>query len=116
MYENFGFGINAKLVDCRVAERVTSGTLRWFGHGIRLTEDDCGVYKARFRERVIRRPPVKWIYRIDEYWKKLTSEELNVMRRSERIGKCRGILLFGQRWVNSGVGTGCWRYIDRYRK
>ncbi len=47
-------------------------TLRWYGHVMRVNECDFAkrVYESTIEERRIRgRPPVKWINRVEEYWR-----------------------------------------------
>lgn len=40
VYENLGVGVTTIGVGCGVAEWVKPGTLRWFGHVMRMNEDN----------------------------------------------------------------------------
>lgn len=40
MHERFGTGVTKKGVDCGVVEWVECSALRWFGHMMRMNEDD----------------------------------------------------------------------------
>jgi len=62
VYENFGMGATAKGVDCGVVEWVKCGTLRWFGHMVRMNENEFvkRVYKSEIEGPSVRGgPPVK---------------------------------------------------------
>ncbi len=60
-------------MDCGVVEWVKRSTLRWYGHVMRMNE--CAFTKRVFESTiegrgVVGRPPVKWINRVEEYWRK----------------------------------------------
>ncbi len=40
MYERFGMSVTAKGVECGVVEWVKRGALRWFGHVMRMKENE----------------------------------------------------------------------------
>jgi len=55
-----------------VVEWVKCGTLRWFGLVVRMNENEFvkRVYKSKIEGPSVRgRPPVKWINRVDDYWR-----------------------------------------------
>ncbi len=59
-------------MDCGVVEWVKRSTLRWYGHVMRMNE--CAftkrVYESTIEGREVRgRPQVKWINRVEEYWR-----------------------------------------------
>ncbi len=59
-------------MDCGVVEWVKRSTLRWYGHMLRMNECDFTkrVYECTIEGRGVRgRPPVKWINRLEEYWR-----------------------------------------------
>ncbi len=63
-------------MDCGVVEWVKRSTLRWYGHVMRMNE--CAftkrVYESTTEGRGVRgRPPVKWINRVEEYWRERKS-------------------------------------------
>lgn len=52
----------------------------WFRHVMKMNLDDFvrKVYESRILEKGVRgSPPAKWINRVDEYWRNLTSEGLS---------------------------------------
>lgn len=62
MYDNFGMDVTEKGMDCGAAEQMKHGVLRWFGHAIKINEDDCEVCEGITEgEGATGRPPVKWI-------------------------------------------------------
>lgn len=68
MYEKFGVSVTAKGVDCEVDEWLEHNTLRRFGMGDsefvkRMYEDKVKVWGVRGRLAV------KWINRMQEYWR-----------------------------------------------
>ncbi len=68
------FGMSETVVgmDCGVVEWVKQSTLRWHGHVMRMNECDCTkrVYESMIEGKGVRgRPPVKWINRVEEYWR-----------------------------------------------
>jgi len=40
VYDNFVMGTTTKGIDCGVVEWVKRGTLRWFGHVVRMNENE----------------------------------------------------------------------------
>ncbi len=71
-YGRFGMSATAVGMDCRVVEWVKQSTLRWYGHVMRINECDFTkwVIKSRIEGRGISgRLPVKWIDRVEEYWR-----------------------------------------------
>ncbi len=65
MYRRFGMSAAAVGMDCRAH-------LRWYGHVMSMNERDFTkmVYESRIEGRGVRgRPPVKWINRVEEYWR-----------------------------------------------
>ncbi len=51
-----------------------SSALRWYGHVMRMNECEFTkrVFESTIEGRGVRgRPPVKWINRVEEYWREL---------------------------------------------
>ncbi len=72
MYRRFGMSETAVGMDCVLVERVQRSTPRWYGHVTRMNECDFTkrVYESTTEGRGVRgRPPVKWINRVEEYWR-----------------------------------------------
>ncbi len=72
MYGRFGMSEATVGMDCGVVEWVKRSTLRWYGLVMRMNE--CAftkrVYESRIGRRGARgRPPIKWINRVEEYWR-----------------------------------------------
>lgn len=92
--------VTAKRVDCEVVEWVKYGILRWFGYMIKM--DDYFVkrmFMGSIEERGVKgRPPVKWINRVDEYWRKVVDWELKVLKRIPEQGKLEVFLLWSPPW------------------
>lgn len=57
MYESFGISAATRGVDCRVVEWVKHGTLRWFGHMIKMNDGYYvkGKYEGSIEGGVVRR-------------------------------------------------------------
>ncbi len=72
MYGRFGMGESAVGTDCGVVEWVKRRTVRWYGHVMRMNECNFTkkVYESTIGGRGVRgRPPVKYINRVEEYWR-----------------------------------------------
>ncbi len=66
-------------MDRGVVEWVKRSTLRWYGHVMRMNECDFTkrVSESTTEGRGVRgRPPVKWINRMEEYWRERERESL----------------------------------------
>ena len=77
-YGRSGMRETAVGMDCGVVEWVKRSTLRWYGHVMRMNEGDFTKrgYESTTKGMGVRgRPPVKWINRVEEYW-----------RERERVG------------------------------
>ncbi len=71
-YGRFGMSETAVGMDYGVIEWVKRSTLRWYGHVMRMNECDFTkrVYESTIEGRGVRgRPPVKWINRVEGYWR-----------------------------------------------
>ncbi len=64
-------------VECGVVKWVKWSILRWYGHVMRMNECDFTkmVYESAVEVGGVRgRPPVKWINRVEEYWRERAGE------------------------------------------
>ncbi len=71
-YGRLGVSETAVGLDCGVVGWGKRSKLRWYGHVMRMNE--CNfikmVYDSTIEGRGVRgRPPVKWIVRVEEYWR-----------------------------------------------
>ncbi len=71
-YGRFGMSESAVGMDCGVVEWVKQSALIWYGHVMRMNECDFTkrIYESTIDGRGVRGwPPVKWINRVEEYWR-----------------------------------------------
>ncbi len=99
MYGRFGMSETAVGMDCGVVDWVNRSTLKWYGLVTRMNECDFtkSVYGSTIEGREVReRPPVKWINRVEEYWRErvggrgLECAERECLNRETWRQLCRG--------------------------
>ncbi len=91
-------------MDCKVVEWVKRSVLRWYGHVVRMNECEFTerVYESTIEGRGVRgKPPVKWINRVEEYWREraggrgMECTERECLNRKTWRQLCRGHPLGG---------------------
>ncbi len=84
-YGRFDMSEAAAGVEYGVVEWVKQSTLRWYGQIMRMNECDFTkrVYESTIEGKGVRgKPPVKWINRVEEYWREQVGEVWNALREN----------------------------------
>ena len=119
VYERFGMGSKGEGIKCGVVEWVKRNSLRWFGHVERMKKEDLAkrVYNSEIEGRGVRgRPPVRWMSRVEEYYRERNGRGMNGLQGARQAcldreswrSFCRGHPLGGSSRRERGV-----RAIDR---
>ena len=119
VYERFGMRSKGEGIKCGVVEWVKRNSLRWFGHVERMRKEDLTkrVYNSEIEGRGVRgRPPVRWMSRVEEYYRERSGRGMNGLQGARRAcldreswrSFCRGHPLGGSSRRERGV-----RAIDR---
>ncbi len=100
-YGKFGMSKSAVGMDCGVVEWVKQSTLRWYGHVMRMNECDFTkkIYESTTEGRGVRRRPlVKWLNKVEEYWsgREWVGEVWNGLRECLNRETWRQLCLLGE--------------------
>ena len=93
VYERFGMRSKGEGIKCGVVEWVKRNSLRWFGHVERMKKEELTkrVYNSEIEGRGVRgRPPVRWMSRVEEYYRERNGRGMNGLQGARRACLDRG--------------------------
>ena len=83
VYNRFGMESRGEGIKCGVVEWVKRNSLRWFGHVERMQKEDLAkrLYNSEIEGIGVRgRPPVRWMNRVEEYYRERNGRGMNGLR------------------------------------